>query len=37
MTNYSEAAKLLGVEEAAVKAVASVESQGFIFFLDILM
>lgn len=28
MTNYSEAAKLLGVEEAAVKAVASVESNG---------
>lgn len=28
MTNYSEAAKLLGVEEAAVKAVASVERNG---------
>lgn len=34
MTNYSEAAKLLGVEEAAVKAVASVESQGYGFIKD---
>lgn len=34
MTNYSEAAKLLGVEEAAVKAVASVESQGHGFIKD---
>jgi len=34
MTNYSEAAKLLGVEEAAVKAVASIESQGYGFIKD---
>lgn len=34
MTNYSEAAKLLGVEEAAVKAVASVESNGDGFIKD---
>lgn len=34
MTNYSEAAKFLGVEEAAVKAVASVESQGYGFIKD---
>lgn len=34
MTNYSEAAKLLGVEEAAVKAVASVESNGHGFIKD---
>lgn len=34
MTNYSEPAKLLGVEEAAVKAVASVESQGYGFIKD---
>lgn len=34
MIDYSEAAKLLGVEEAAVKAVASVESQGYGFIKD---
>lgn len=34
MTNYSEAAKLLGVEEAAVKAVASVESNRYGFIKD---
>lgn len=31
MTNYSEAAKLLGVDEAAVKAVASFWLKRFIY------